>query len=151
MKVGSRGDYGLRALAFLASRYCPETPIQVHAMAQHQKIPEDYLRQLLVQLRSAGLVKSIRGPRGGYLLARTPQEITMGEVLSVLEGPPESMECRYLKGEGEPCSLFGGCVMRKKWNELNHGLYHALNQTSLAELVSHEQALRSSVPSAPVE
>ena len=86
MKDGSRGDYGLRALVYLAARAEHGKPVQIHAIAERQQIPEDYLRQLLVQLRAAGLVKSVRGPHGGYLLAKMPLEISMGEVIEVLEG-----------------------------------------------------------------
>ena len=91
MKVGSRGDYGLRALVYLASMADGDQPVQIHLIAERQKIPEDYLRQLLVNLRLAGFVRSIRGPRGGYLLAKPAADITMGEVLEVLEGPPEQI------------------------------------------------------------
>src|SRR2546428_8996152 len=96
MKVGSRGDYGLRALVFLASRAADGEPVQIHAIAERQQIPEDYLRQLLVHLRLAGLVRSVRGPHGGYLLAKDAKEITMGHVLEILEGPADQMHCSHV-------------------------------------------------------
>jgi Rrf2 family transcriptional regulator, cysteine metabolism repressor len=134
MKVGSRGDYGLRALVYLASVADRKEPVQIHAIAERQQIPEDYLRQLLVHLRLAGLVKSVRGPHGGYLLAKPPTAISMGEVIEVLEGPPERMHCSHLN-EGAPrCKLLAGCNVRARWGEATSKMSELLAQTTLAEL-----------------
>ena len=137
MKVGSRGDYGLRALVYLASCQTGE-PVQIHAIAERQQIPEDYLRQLLVNLRLAGLVRSVRGPHGGYLLAKPAAEISMGEVLDVLEGPAAPMHCRHLDEGGPRCDLLAGCNMRAKWREATRALQQELAETSLAELAKQE-------------
>ena len=135
MKVGSRGDYGLRALVFLASRRDPKEPVQIHAIAERQQIPEDYLRQLLVNLRLAGLVRSVRGPHGGYLLAKAPSQITMGEVIEVLEGPPERMHCSHV-AEGKPrCALLAGCNIRAGWTAAVEAMAKVLHGTTLADLV----------------
>ena len=118
MKDGSRGDYGLRALVFLAASVELGKPVQIHAIAERQQIPEDYLRQLLVQLRAAGLVKSVRGPHGGYLLAKTPAEISMGEVIEVLEGAPEQIH--YLNerlGASDRLDIVGADQIRSRFNE----------------------------------
>lgn len=137
MKVGSRGDYGLRALTLLASEHHLNKPVQIHAIASRQQIPEDYLRQLLLQLRTAGLVKSVRGPHGGYLLAKAPEEISMSEVLRVLEGAPDEMTCRYAKGEvDEPCALYAGCAMRQRWENATHALARVLEETMISDLVA---------------
>ena len=140
MKVGSRGDYGLRALTLLASEHHLNKPMQIHAIASRQQIPEDYLRQLLLQLRTAGLVKSVRGPHGGYLLAKAPADISMSEVLKVLEGAPDEMTCRYLKGEvSEPCALYAGCTMRSRWENATQALAKVLEETMISDLVANEQ------------
>ncbi len=136
MKVGSRGDYGLRALVFLASRAAQGEPVQIHAIARRQQIPEDYLRQLLVHLRLAGLVRSVRGPHGGYLLAKDPREITMGQVLDILEGPPETMHCSHVLKGAERCSLLAGCNIRTRWNQAVSDLHTVLNETTLADLAA---------------
>ena len=130
MKVGSRGDYGLRALVFLASVADRGEPVQVHTIAQRQKIPEDYLRQLLVNLRLAGLVRSVRGPHGGYLLAKAPVDISMGEVLDVLEGQPEQLQCRHITDNDERCSILAGCNIRFKWHHLGIGIAGSYHQVS---------------------
>ena len=139
MKVGSRGDYGMRALVYLASVQDLGKPVQIHAIAQRQQIPEDYLRQLLVQLRSAGLVRSVRGPHGGYLLARKSTEIAMSEVLEVLEGAPEDMHCSYARGEAEaPCGLLAGCIIRARWRSATERMLAVMAETTLDDLVQED-------------
>ncbi len=87
MKVGSKGYYGLLAMADLVQNYKGNQPVQVKEIARRQKIPEEYLGQIMVLLKRANLVHGTRGPGGGYLLARSPDSITVSQVLKVLEGP----------------------------------------------------------------
>ena len=135
MKVGSRGDYGMRALVYLAALRDTGNPVQIHAIAERQQIPEDYLRQLLGNLRTAGLVRSVRGPHGGYLLARQPEQITMAEVLDVLEGPPEDMHCSFFcKESDEMCSLLGGCEIRSSWRKAITQMQARLRETTLEDI-----------------
>ena len=86
MRISSKGDYGLRALFDLAQRY-GEGPIQSDDIATRQGIPVNYLNQLLITMRRAGLIESLRGPQGGHMLARPPETITLRDVLTTLEGP----------------------------------------------------------------
>lgn len=86
MRISSKGDYGLRALFDLAQRY-GEGPIQSDDIATRQGIPVNYLNQLLITMRRAGLIESLRGPQGGHMLARSPETITLRDVLNALEGP----------------------------------------------------------------
>ncbi len=86
MRISSKGDYGLRALFDLAQRY-GEGPVQSDEIATRQGIPVNYLNQLLITMRRAGLIDSLRGPQGGHMLARAPDTITLLEVLTSLEGP----------------------------------------------------------------
>ncbi len=139
MKVGSRADYGLRALLYLA-KAAPDLPVQVHVIAAQQQVPEDYLRQLLAQLRLAGLVGSVRGPHGGYRLARQAADITLAQVIEVLEGAPEAMPCRYHDKGGERCSVLGGCEIRGAWREASHALTAVLHKTTLADLAARSPA-----------
>jgi len=87
MKVGSKGYYGLLAMADLVQNYRGNQPVQVKEIARRQKIPEEYLGQIMVLLKRANLVHGTRGPGGGYHLARPPENITVSHVLQVLEGP----------------------------------------------------------------
>ena len=89
MKLSSRSEYGIRALLELAQRQ-GQGPIQSREIAERQAIPDSYLNQLLLALRKAGIVQSIRGPAGGHQLARPPERVTMAEVVGALEGPPFS-------------------------------------------------------------
>jgi Rrf2 family transcriptional regulator, cysteine metabolism repressor len=86
MRISSKGDYGLRALFDLALHY-GQGPVRSREIAERQAIDEHYLNQLLIQLRRAGLVQSLRGPQGGHLLAKAPGEITLLEAIQALEGP----------------------------------------------------------------
>ncbi|MEL6339683.1 MAG: Rrf2 family transcriptional regulator [Myxococcota bacterium] len=146
MKVGSRADYGLRAVVYLASLPDKDEPQQISAIAQRQQIPEDYLRQLLTQLRTAGIVRSVRGPHGGYMLARDPTQITMGEVVEVLEGPPERMRCNHLDCGDPRCALLGGCEIRARWGIAVQAMTEVLHRTTLGDLVH-----RAMLPADPHE
>lgn len=136
MRVGSRADYGLRAVVYLASLEKPDQPQQISAIAKRQQIPEDYLRQLLTQLRTAGVVRSVRGPHGGYMLARTPDSITMGEVIEVLEGPPEKMRCNFNDCGDPRCQLLGACEIRARWGAAVTAMIEVLHRTTLADLIA---------------
>ena len=141
MKDGSRGDYGLRALVFLAAQIDGSKPLQIHAIATSQLIPEDYLRQLLVQLRAAGLVRSVRGPHGGYLLAKAAEEISVAEVLEVLEGPPDQLHHDFERTNQEgPCQIVGSEKIRACWNEAIERMQAVLHGTSLAQLIAQSES-----------
>src|SRR6266540_5283919 len=86
MRISSKGEYGLRALFDLTQRY-GAGPVQSHEIHQRQGIDENYLNQILISLRKAGLIESVRGPQGGHRLARPPAQIDLLEVLVSLEGP----------------------------------------------------------------
>jgi Rrf2 family cysteine metabolism transcriptional repressor len=86
MRISSKGEYGLRALFDLAQRY-GEGPVQSHDIHERQGIDENYLNQILILLRKAGLIDSVRGPQGGHRLARPPAQITLLEAVIALEGP----------------------------------------------------------------
>src|SRR3972149_5328157 len=94
MKVGSKGYYGLLAMADLVQNYKGHQPVQVKEIARRQKIPEEYLGQIMVLLKRANLVHGTRGPGGGYYLARPPEGININEVLKALEGPMLGSELR---------------------------------------------------------
>jgi len=94
MKVSSKGHYGLLALADLVENYKLRRAVQVKEIAKNQNIPSEYLGQIMVLLKRGGLVHGSRGPAGGYILARAPENITVREVLHVLEGPLVGIDLR---------------------------------------------------------
>ncbi len=98
MKVGSKGYYGLLAMADLVQSYRGHQPVQVKEIARRQKIPEEYLGQIMVLLKRANLVHGTRGPGGGYYLTRPPESISVNEVLKILEGPLMDVDSRGQRG-----------------------------------------------------
>jgi Rrf2 family protein len=133
MKIGSKGDYGLRALIDLAEHYRSRAIIQARDIAEREAIPKDYLALIMIDLRKAGLVESTRGPGGGYRLARPPDEITMGQGLRALEGPVTLLDCTTDLGFGE-CSISLRCRMRNVWIEANRAVMAILDATTIADL-----------------
>ncbi len=130
MRVTMKSDYGLRAMIDLAAHY-GAGPIASGAIASRQRIPEHFLDQLLVMLRRAGLLKSLRGPQGGHLLARPPAEITMGDVIRALDGNTAPMECLPTPSA---CELTPGCAIRDIWRQVEDYAQHLLESTTLAQL-----------------
>jgi len=133
MKIGSKGDYGLRALIDLAEHYGSRQVVQAKDIAERQAIPKDYLALIMIDLRKAGLVTSIRGPGGGYRLAQAPEQITMGQALRALEGPVTLLDCTTDLGFGE-CSISLRCRMRNVWIEANRAVMAILDSTTIADL-----------------
>ena len=132
MKISSKGEYGIRALFHLALHY-GEGPIQSKEIAKEEAIPENYLDQLLIILRKAGLVKSRRGPQGGHFLARPPAQISLGEALAVLEGSTAPMAC-VEEGAKIDCPLAEACILRDIWRELKQATDRILDTTTLDDM-----------------
>ena len=122
MKVSTRGDYASRALLSLALHEDGPGPTSVRDIAERTGLPQPYLEQILLALKGAGLVRSKRGVGGGYVLARSPAEITLGQIVSAVDGP-------IVAGDfGEPhkdgaCDHEGQCVLLSVWAEV--GAPHA--------------------------
>lgn len=131
MKVSTRAEYGIRALLELAARY-GEGPVQTHAIAQRQGLPEPYLNQLMTTLRQAGLVTSKRGPAGGHTLARPPVAISLREAFSVLEGTTSPWWCVAVKDPD--CEHVGSCGLRPVWLALQAAAEGVLDRLTLADL-----------------
>lgn len=139
MKIGSKGDYGLRALIDLAEHYESKAIVQAKDIASRQAIPKDYLALIMIDLRRAGFVDSVRGPGGGYRLKRPPEEITMGQALRTLEGPVTLLECTSDLGFSD-CSLSLSCRMRNVWIEANRAVMAILDATTIADLCRPQSA-----------
>ena len=135
MKISTRGRYGLRALIDLAS-HSGEKCISAGSIAQRQGISEHYLEQLLAQMNKAGFIKSVRGLYGGYKLNRPAQQITVGEILRVLEGSMYPVECLSKTGTdlcgNDSCS---SCVTKPVWEKLYDSIHEVLESFTLHDLV----------------
>jgi Rrf2 family protein len=136
MRISSKGDYGLRALFDLAQHY-GEGPVQSEAIATRQGIPVNYLNQLLITMRRAGLIESLRGPQGGHLLARKPDSISLLEALTVLEGPllPEE---GAREGNG-PTQPEDRDIVDGIWADLRQHLERYLADLSLEDLCQRKR------------
>lgn len=139
MKLSTKGRYGLRAIIDLA-RYSEEAPVSIGCIAQRQSISESYLEQIVAMLRKAGLVKSIRGASGGYVLAKGADEISVGDVLRVLEGSLEPVKCAAFYSE-EGCAASDGCVTKYVWKKINDSINDTVNGIMLDELVRESRQL----------
>ncbi len=134
MKISARSDYGVRALTDLAQHY-GKGPIPSNEVAARQAIPEPYLDQLMTVLRKAGLIRSMRGPSGGHVLAKDPSEITLAEVVGVLEGSMAPIAC---VDETSDCPQIGSCVQREVWVKLKEGTKQVLDGITIADLAAKQ-------------
>ncbi len=131
MKLSTRTRYGIRAVLELAENY-GKGPIQLKIIAQHQEISAKYLEQLMTILKSAGIVNSVRGSKGGYLLAKAPEQIKISDVFHCLEGPVVTVEC--VENESY-CTRTNDCVARQVWTEVQNAIMGVLQSITLQNLV----------------
>ncbi|MCM8792512.1 MAG: Rrf2 family transcriptional regulator [Candidatus Omnitrophica bacterium] len=115
MRITYKGDYALKAVLELASNYRKDT-VTIHEMANRLDIPAKFLEQVLLELKRGGFVESRRGRMGGYLLAKSPSQIKLGEVIRFIDGPIEPIACIDIKYKG--CNATYKCVFRKIWKEV---------------------------------
>lgn len=139
MKLSTKGRYGLRAMIDLA-RYSEEEPVSISSIAARQDISERYLEQLVGLLKRAGLVRSIRGATGGYVLARNAEEISVGDVLRALEGSLEPVKCAAFYSE-EGCTAADGCVTKYVWQKINESINATVDRMMLDELVRESRTV----------
>lgn len=132
MKVSAKEQYGLRAIAELAKQY-GAGPVPLSDIAQAQEMSLDYLEQVIPALRDAALLNSTRGAKGGYELARAPDQITVGEVLRALSG--EILPVRCVEGDcTDPCHRTSECSARAVWQTIHDQLLDTLDSMRLADL-----------------
>ena len=143
MKITTKGRYGLRALIDLA-QYSEIEPVSINSIAARQGISERYLEQLMTLLKKAGLIKSIRGAGGGYVLAKEMEEISVGDVLRALEGNLEPVECAAFHDE-EACEAAGGCVTKYVWQRINESINKTVDEISLKQLVEESKSVQNAV------
>ncbi len=135
MKVSTRGDYASRALLSLSLHAGVLQPTSVRDIADRTGLPQPYLEQILLALKGAGLVRSKRGVGGGYVLARPPEQITLGQIVSAVEGP-------IVAGDfGEPhqngaCNHEGQCILLAVWADLGEHMRRLLDSFTLADMAA---------------
>ncbi|CCX88845.1 iron-sulfur cluster assembly transcription factor IscR [Clostridium sp. CAG:590] len=148
MKLSTKGRYGLRAMIDLAD-YSEEMPQSIACIAARQSISDSYLEQLMAKLKKAGLITSIRGAQGGYVLAKPSKEISVGDILRALEDL-SPVNCVGLKGE-QACGGSDTCVTRNVWKRIDDSIQHAVDSIFLDELVEDNRTMRKKCGNVNVE
>ena len=149
MKISTKGRYGLRALIDLA-QYSEIEPVSISSIATRQGISERYLEQLMTLLKKAGLIKSIRGAGGGYVLAKEMSDISVGDVLRALEGNLEPVECAAFNQQ-DSCQAAGGCVTKYVWQRINESINRTVDEINLKQLVEESKCVQNSQLSAQMK
>jgi Rrf2 family protein len=133
VRVSTRGDYACRALLSL-TMHCDESgPTSVRDIAERTGLPQPYLEQILLALKGAGLVRSKRGVGGGYVLARTPEEIRLSEIVSAVDGPIAVGDFGEPHQDGA-CDHEGQCVLLAIWKQAGEHMRHHLDGYTLASI-----------------
>lgn len=132
MKLSTRSRYGARILVDLA-RHNNQGPVQIGEISKRQDISVKYLEQLIRPLKQANLVESVRGPKGGHMLAEKPEKITLGQIVRLFEGQSDLVEC---VSKPETCNMADDCQVRLAWKDATRVLYEKLDNTTIADLMA---------------
>jgi len=139
MKISSQEEYGLRCLLQVA-RDPSTTPVPISEIASREGLSVEYVGKLLMKLRKGGLVSSVRGKAGGYVLAKPPEEISLRLVLEVLSDPIfDTRYCARFSGTEETCVHADNCGIRPIWSVVNRFLAKTLSSLSIADVLESEQ------------
>ena len=140
MKVSTKSRYGVAAMVDIAQQF-GKGPVALRSVAQRQQVSEHYLEQLMSPLRNAGFVRSVRGAQGGYVLAKDPTTITVGDIVRAMEGPIAPVDCLLAeKGRDNPyCDKTNACIRRNIWLKMGESITDALDSISLASLCAEAQ------------
>lgn len=138
MKISTKGRYALRLMLDLALHNTGE-PVRIKEIAARQEISDKYLEQIISVLNKAGYVRSIRGPQGGYRLAREPEKYTVGMVLRLTEGSLAPVPC--LDDEVNACLRQEVCVTLRLWKMLDAAVSDVVDKVTLADLVEWQNQI----------
>jgi Rrf2 family protein len=136
MKVSAKTEYACIAMLELASQYGTPEPVRIRAIAERHGVPPRFLVQILLQLKGAGLVASVRGASGGYHLLKSPQEISLGQVMEVIEGTGEE-NSQESSATGDSVAVK---VLMQAWKEVNDVERKMLDSITLADLLERTKA-----------
>ncbi len=138
MKISTKGRYALRLMLDLAINDNGE-PVQIKDISSRQDISNKYLEQIVSALNKAGLVRSIRGPQGGYMLTRKPENYTVGDILRVTEGSMAPVSC--LEFEDNNCPREDNCATLMVWKKLDEAIKSVIDTVTLADLVDEQMKM----------
>ncbi len=134
MKISTKVRYGARAMLELATHY-GKGPIELKEIARKEDLSVKYLEQVIIPLRTAGLVKAVRGSKGGYSLAKAPSEILLNDLVETLEGPLELIECLH---NPAVCKGSQSCVTRDIWQEVQESISRIFHSISLEDMLNRK-------------
>ena len=140
MRITTWAEYGLIVSVHLA-RHGAVRPQPAREIAEQEGLPPDYVEQILLKLRRAGLVKSLRGAKGGYLLARAPERLTVRDVVEAAESRTFEVNCEAYPINAQRCRSARGCTIRPLWRALQQRIDDFLESVSLADLLGDEDAV----------
>ena len=132
MRISYKGDYALRAILELSLRYDYGEAVSINEIADSGDMPEKFLEQILLALKNGGFVKSKRGVRGGFFLARPPKDITVGNVIRFIEGPTAPISCVEEGYKG--CKDLKNCIFRDVWKEVSQSISLVIDTLTFEEL-----------------
>lgn len=135
MKISTKGRYGLRAMIDLATHGASGAPVYLSDIAKRQGISDKYLEHIFGTLHKAGIVKALRGRKGGYMLTKEPNEITLNQIITILEGPCTLVDCVTDPGS---CTKTDTCVTREVWSLLGNKIEEVLTGYTLATLAERQ-------------
>ena len=137
MRLSAKGEYGVRAMVYLALNY-ENGPVPLRAISQSENISQHFLEQIFAILRREGLIKSTRGAKGGYTLAHLPQHVYVGDIIRALEGPLFPVDCLSEDGQGDKnrrCNKTEDCLVRNVWEKLREHIDNLLDNISLQDML----------------
>ena len=132
MKLSTRSRYGTRMMLDLAQHY-DQGPVQMGEISKREDISVKYLEQLIIPLKKANFIKSVRGPKGGHMLAKSPEEITVGDIVRILEGGITLSNCIE---NPEVCDRTTNCLVRGVWEDTTKVMYDKLNSVTLSKMIN---------------
>ena len=130
LKLSTKGKYGVKAMVDLAVNQ-GDTPVSIKSISKRQNISEYYLEQLFAPLWKADLIKSIRGAQGGYVLNKNPRELTVLEIMNVLEGPVEISDCL----DNDLCGNIDCCATRTVWKKIKTAIDEVMGSITLQDIM----------------
>ena len=139
MKLSTRSRYGTRLMIDIA-RNSNEGPVRINDIANRQEISVKYLEQLIIPLKKAVYIKSVRGPKGGHLLGKAKEEITVGGIVRVLEKDTGLVPCVE---SSDTCHMSDACITRKLWLKATEAVYEILDSVTLLDLIQDKDSLKN--------
>jgi len=141
MKISFKGDYATKIILGLSLNY-NQGVTQIKDIAKRQDIPERYLEQIITLLKNSRYINTIRGPKGGVLLAKAPSKITIGEIVRLVEGPTSPITC-VSRSAHTRCSFEHKCVLKGVWREVRDKINEVVDNTTYQDLVDRARAMES--------